>query len=409
MNSASNPLAENSVLSMMMREDHVRRQVFGEGITAEHFTECRRAIFSAILSLSREGRPVDPATVWAEVFKANAHDPEKTDAGTIGAIHAFAVNADNLTAWISALRDAKALRIAQDASIWLQEATDAASASFAASSALDAMKAALSGPTRAKSAKEACREFLAHLEEIFHNGEMPGISTGLDSLDIISGGMRAGELWNILGQTSRGKSVLMLQIAAHAANSGRHVAIFSAEMMTPQVFGRFISNLGPLKMDAITKPRTAGKLEKQRIASTAERIAAMRLWIDDKPKMSIEHVEAEAQRIADAHGPLDLVAVDYLQFLQTENKIRGESREREIARISGALKQLAKALNCPVLSAAQFNRQNEARESSSIEFDSDCMIGIAEDGLKVMKLRNGRRDDVLPYTLNGELQRFERN
>jgi hypothetical protein len=53
------------------------------------------------------------------------------------------------------------------------------------------------------------------------------------------------------------------------------------------------------------------------------------------------------------------------------------------------------------------NEQNQTRESRAIEQDADALIFICDDGLKIGKMRNGRRDAVLPIRLNGSKQRFE--
>ena len=70
------------------------------------------------------------------------------------------------------------------------------------------------------------------------------------------------------------------------------------------------------------------------------------------------------------------------------------------------LKQLAKALQCPVLTASQLNEQGQTRESRAIEQDADAVLFIVDDGVKVGKLRNGVRNGVLRLQLDGRFQRF---
>jgi replicative DNA helicase len=71
------------------------------------------------------------------------------------------------------------------------------------------------------------------------------------------------------------------------------------------------------------------------------------------------------------------------------------------------MKQMAKELQCPVISATQLNEAGQSRESRAIEQDADAALYIADDGIKVVKLRNGVRNDLLPLYLNGALQRFQ--
>ena len=132
---------------------------------------------------------------------------------------------------------------------------------------------------------------------------------------------------------------------------------------------------------------------------------AFPLWVDATAGQTVDTIAAEAERLRDAGG-IDLVVVDYIQLVRG-NRARGESREEEIARVSGALKQLAKQLACPVLSATQLNEEGKTRESRAIAHDADALLIIEEDGVRVAKMRNGERGQLLPLILNGAIQRFE--
>jgi replicative DNA helicase len=123
--------------------------------------------------------------------------------------------------------------------------------------------------------------------------------------------------------------------------------------------------------------------------------------------------------------------------MKSTSKQASNSREREIAEISGGLKALAKELNVPVIVLAQLNRGPEARtgsslgvprmsdlrESGSIEQDAD-MVGLLyrkvyyadnqddrdeDDGeaeLVLAKNRNGPTGNI-PLTFLPALMRFE--
>jgi replicative DNA helicase len=129
------------------------------------------------------------------------------------------------------------------------------------------------------------------------------------------------------------------------------------------------------------------------------------LWVDCSPGQTLDTIETEAERIRDVNGSISLVVVDYLQLIRG-SRARGESREEEIAKVSGGLKQLAKRLQCPVISATQLNDSGQTRESRAIEQDADALLMIVEDGIKICKLRNGQRDSTLNLVLDGQYQRF---
>jgi replicative DNA helicase len=176
-------------------------------------------------------------------------------------------------------------------------------------------------------------------------------------------------------------------------------------MMESEIIGRLVTVCGHVKYGAITQPRTAVKNDFAKIQTAVTKLKDAPLWIDASAGQSIDTITVEAEMIRDREGKLDLVVVDYLQLIRG-NRARGESREEEVARVSGGLKQLAKRLACPVLSASQLNEEGKTRESRAIEQDADVLLGIFEEGIKVGKLRNGERGTILPLYLNGEMQKF---
>ena len=132
------------------------------------------------------------------------------------------------------------------------------------------------------------------------------------------------------------------------------------------------------------------------------------LYLDPAETPTIDSIRAEAMRIRDAAGKLDLVVVDYIQLVDG-SRGKGETREGEIAKISRGLKRMARELNCPVITASQLNEEGKTRESRAIVQDADALIYITENGLRIGKLRNGQRDKVIPLYLNGSIQRFSQN
>lgn len=310
------------------------------------------------------------------------------------------------TAYCNQLREAKARRIALKASKALSGSLTAEEASKAATDAMEDIKRAISTPSRSKDGKQSAAEFIKQWKKDFESTDtIPGMPTGFDEIDSISGGMRKGELWIVCAKSTRGKSVMMLQIAAQSIQRGETVAIFSLEMMAGVVTGRLVSVLSPVLYGPVTQPKTSNKHERAAIARGINEISESKVFIDDTPNQTMAHIEAECQRIKDITGNLDLIVIDYMQIVKGE-KQRGETREQEVARISMAGKQMAKKFGVPVLSASQLNGAGEVRESRSLEQDADTLLFIADDGVKIGKMRNGKRDQVLKLFLHGDAQKF---
>jgi len=104
------------------------------------------------------------------------------------------------------------------------------------------------------------------------------------------------------------------------------------------------------------------------------------IFIDDTGALNINSLKSRARKIKRKHPDLSFIGVDYLQLVRA----RADSREREIAEVSGALKELAKELDIPVIALSQLNRSlenrqdkrprtSDLRESGAIEQDADII------------------------------------
>jgi replicative DNA helicase len=398
--------SEKAVISSVLKDSALLKRAAADGVTADSFHHPdTRTLWEACRELpASDNNQYDLISLIQHLNEAGKLD-RIGGPGQVVECYNYAPTPAGWTQWVSTLKEFQARRLAQQAARQIAEAEDATSAIDSFRTTLQSLQQVVSGKQRSIDAEKASKQFITNMLKDYNSGGLPGMSTGIAELDEICGGMRPGEFWVIAGKPSRGKSVLMLQIASKFIADQRPVAIHSLEMMTHEVIGRLISVMTHTNYGSITQPRTAAKHELQKIQTGVEQISAAPLWIDSSSNQSIDSIAAEAERIRDLHGSLDLVVVDYLQLIRGSRSSR-ESREEEVARVSGGLKQLAKHLQCPVISASQLNDNNQVRESRAIEQDADALLFIADDGLKVGKLRNGRRDVVLPLRLNGQYQEF---
>ena len=413
-NAERQPIAEQSILALSIRsEDHLKRAL-ADGLTPDHFIS-HKPIFEAVEGLFRNGETIDPATIAGNINVSDFPDFEVTE--SVEKVCHQDPDPSGWRSWVSILRRAYASRIASDAS-QLVSATDTPETQQALlQEASESIKAALAGPIGAVDAKTACSAFLDKMREMQKSGSMPGISTGIEELDAISGGMRPGELWVCSGPTSGGKTVLMNQIAVSVCQAGKKGAFYSCEMLVDELIARSVATVGGANLTYVLQPNKwtefdhSGKKHGERVTEAIKEISQMKAWFDDTPRMTLHHIENECQRLSDQNDGLDLIVVDYMQIVSPESG-RRESREQEVARISGGLKQLAKRMKCPVLTGSQLNDDGRVRESRAIAFDANVMLGIEDEGIRIIKMRNGKRDKEgadpsLKLTLNGPLQRFE--
>jgi len=275
------------------------------------------------------------------------------------------------------------------------------------------------------------------IAEMHNNGSngLTGISSGLRDLDKITNGLQRSEMMVIAARPSMGKTSLVMNILENItmeSDDPQPAAFFSLEMSAEQIVQRLLCSRARIDMQKL-RSGFLSKPELRQLMGVAKGIGEAPLYIDDTPALTIMELRAKARRLHDEHG-LKIIAIDYLQLLKSPGAGRQESRQVEIAEISGGIKALAKELNIPIIVLAQLNRQPDARgggkpklsdlrESGAIEQDAD-FVGLlvreeyyAEDEderqssagravLHVAKQRNGPTGEV-NMTFRKEMMRFE--
>lgn len=283
------------------------------------------------------------------------------------------------------------------------------------------------------------------MEEVMRNFQMliskektsSGISTGFEELDKKSGGLKAGEMFVVAARPSMGKTSFMMNIVEHIClDQGRPCMVFSCEMSSAQLVQRLLFARAKFAVSQLSRGYTPKKQELERVRNASIQIVDSKLFIDDTAGISINELRAKARRKKRDEN-IEFIAIDYLQLMKSRTKQAENSREREIAEISGGIKALAKELSIPILILAQLNRgpegrtgkslgvprMSDLRESGSIEQDAD-LVGLlyrnkyyaeneeeraALEGkaeLVLAKNRNGETGGI-PLTFVEELMRFE--
>ncbi len=409
--------AEKSVLSVIFQnpDTHIK-EALAEGLTEDHFFKPNiKTLWNHICEIYREGQKLDLITLTAELSKLGKLD-ELGGPSFISEIYTYAGHSGNWTQHIDILRDRLARRKAYSLAHSLDEEAlaektpeELANLLKDASQAILEVNKPIDG---SKVAKVACREFAAEFEALLSGGGMPGIPTSMEPIDRLTGGMRAGELWVFCGPTSGGKSVAALQAAGSAISLGKRVGAFSLEMGAGECIGRMVSCGYKLSYGMIRNPTekgaaTNGRASKQEL-NTVRRaltdLAEAPIVINDEANLTIERIQSIAQKWKDADG-LDLLIVDYIQLVRTTKT--GEARHEELSMIAGSLKQLAKQLKIPVVTASQLNAEGRMAKAKSIGDDADVVMRIEEDGIYVLKNRNGEKHVMLNLKLDGKMQRFE--
>lgn len=211
-----------------------------------------------------------------------------------------------------------------------------------------------------------------------------GIPTGLRELDRLTAGWQQGDLNIIAARPSVGKTAFALHLALAAGRAGKHVLVNSLEMQGERLGDRWLCaqaanvDAGHLKTGLLD----AG--ERQQALEAARLLSALPVYVDDNPKMSMDHIRSSAL-LQKGKGRCDLLIIDYLQLCEMKSGQKNRNREQEVAEASRKAKLIAKELDIPVILLCQLNREcemradkrpalSDLRESGAIEQDADVVM-----------------------------------
>jgi replicative DNA helicase len=270
-----------------------------------------------------------------------------------------------------------------------------------------------------KSAKDTL-DYIKELIELKLTGKSKQIKTGLADLNKnLNGGWNAPDLIIIGGRPSMGKTQFAIHFSKNAGKQGKKTMFVSIEMTRIQLVLRMMLEKTTFDYYEINN----GELTPEQLKQAEESLNEIAKYniniVDDHNARNLNKIKSTARKLK-RKGNLDLIIIDYLQLIRTNQKFG--TRDIEVGFITSELKNLAKELMVPVILLAQLNRPvkgskisspklEDLRESGNIEQDADIVIfphrptyydDMAVDennnswknrgGLIIAKNREGQRD-----------------
>lgn len=368
---------ERTLLATMMMQPG---QCWGVNIKPKHFaSEHHSEICEMVLRLASDSSPVDPVTV-SDHFERDGKRSLATLAVEIAS-----------SAMVTSAADAYAQRIIAG---WRLREAAAIGQSLVGAREVASIDAAITAlmdlhadeQRHEYTAATASKLVIARLTEIHNaNGQLPGITTGLQDLDDKLGGLHAGDLIVVGGRAAMGKTSALIGMATAAARGGNPVGIISGEQPAEQVASRMISSAARMPAKDF---RTADFDEAgwARVFRGFEETSKLPVWMLDRSAPTLAEVVRVARRWVHTHG-IKALFIDYLQRIVGE----GERRHEQVGRVAQGLKNLARDLNIPIIVLAQVSRAVEARQdptprmgdlsdSSEIEKEADQVLMLFREG-----------------------------
>jgi replicative DNA helicase len=245
-----------------------------------------------------------------------------------------------------------------------------------------------------------------------------GVTTGFNILDNIYGGFGDGDLIVLAARPSVGKTAFLMKLAKSAAKqfikekldnidlidyNSKCVGIISLEMSDIKLASRVASMESNIDYWKIYRSRMDEEQERQKLYLSLDNMSKMPIYVSDTASVDLLDIKGKAMKLKSKHN-LKILYIDYLQLIDTPD-IKGEIRERQVAKLSRGLKLLAMELKIPIVLLAQLNRGSEAekdkkpklyhlRESGAIEQDADVVLLLHRDYMSGIKERANMENNV---------------
>jgi replicative DNA helicase len=239
-----------------------------------------------------------------------------------------------------------------------------------------------------KDISEVVVELHEHMDNV-KDKEIIGVPTGFSDFDLVTSGFCEGQLIILAARPSVGKSAFLGSLCLHAANIGKHVGIISLEMSNSEIGARFGSLVSDTEFYKIFRNKFEEDREREHVHRMLNELAEKNIKISDSTNVSINDIRAKVSNLQ-SKGQLDILFVDYLQLLETDESDKSYSREQEVSKMSRGFKLMAREFKIPIVVLAQLNRESEKagnkkpqlhhlRESGSIEQDADGVVFLHRD------------------------------
>lgn len=390
-----NDEAEQCVLGAILIDKDAINSVSEYLKPQSFYNEINGLIFDAMLTLSAERKPIDAITLTTELKKKKllASIPDSYIEELVEIVPT-AANIDHYGRIVQENATKRALITAGTgiAEMGYQESSGVNEILDSAESSLFSIS---QGQMRKSFVpiKDTLAESFDRIDELHRQGVgLRGVASGFTDLDNVLSGFMPSNLIILAARPGQGKTALVLNMAQNVAvRQKKSVGIFSLEMSKEELVDRLLVS----QADVDAWRFKTGRLNDSdyvRLSDAMGELGDAPIFIDDTPGLTITEMRSKARRLHLEHD-LKLLIVDYLQLVDPGR--RYDSRVQEVSVVSQSLKNLARELQIPVLSASQLSRAVEhrgerkpqladLRESGAIEQDADVVMFIYRPDAEVL-------------------------
>lgn len=241
-----------------------------------------------------------------------------------------------------------------------------------------------------------------------------GVSSGIPAIDAILGPklIKRGSLIVVGARPKMGKTTLITAMSNHYATVAGAVSLFfSMEMTEMDIMEKMIADKGMIDPDSFYDGSCFDDAISNKTISSTNILRDSKLYIDDTPSVTLEHIQHEVRRMKVRHGKVGFIAIDYLTLMTLPKHDR---HDLSVGEVTKKLKELAKEVNGVLVLLTQLNRNleqrpdkrpfpSDSRDSGQIEQDCDMWIGIYKDSVYNEKqIQKGVTELIVRYNRNGD-------
>lgn len=351
--------AERAILGAILVNNALLGQI-NLLVSPEHFyVESLRMIYESMLDVSSKGGAVDAVTIGTNLTQKNQLE-------RVGGALIFSKLVDSFTTTSSVESHSKIVRSMSTARRVIYAALEIANTGFGGVTDVqkyvdDSNKALIIASSNSavgngpQQLDETMTELYKDLEN-GGNGNTDAILTGIDAIDLVTGGLWNGLLTVVAGRPSMGKSSFIVNIAANISQAGKKVLYVTLEDVRKYVAMRLLARYADIDLSDITLKNVSNDSWPNIIRATKKISGKKPLWVEDTSGLSSSAIRQIVITHKMFHG-VDVVIVDHLG----EVKDKGANDTEIVSNATQAFRDIAKDLNIPVLLASQLNRGVESR------------------------------------------------
>ena len=408
--------AEMALLgSMLLETDAIATAV--EHVDADSFYKrAHQQIFTAVIALYSDGKPVDLVTLTDALKRHNLLD-EIGGPAYLADLTNTVPTAANAAHYARIVKEKSLLRQLIRAAT--QIVTDGYEATGEADLVLDRAEHLIFEIAGKKiqsdviPLKEIIKSSVETIDRLYQrHGLVTGIATGYEELDHMTSGLQPGDFIVVAGRPSMGKSAFACCLAEHAAVVDKiPTVIFSLEMSKEHLVQRLLCGHARINAHNV-RSGIVSQADWPKLTSAAGKLSEAPLFVDDSSGTSALTLRAKARRLKARHN-VGLLIVDYLQLM--EDPRISDNRQQEISTISRHLKALARELQVALVAVSQLSRAPERRESfrprlsdlresGAIEQDADLVLMLfREDYYTPSEENQGVAEIIIAKQRNGPI------